>query len=127
MKKPESVTKTSAPSFVAFFLLVLLAAIPITGCRSGRHTSDSQLRQIDDMLDSQLPAGTSKSKVSFYLSSQGFQLESTNDPRSLVAIVHHVDTETLRPTTARATFHFDASDNLTTYELATAPGSGSQP
>jgi hypothetical protein len=127
MKKPEYVTKTSAPSFVAFFLLVILAGIPLTGCRSSRHTSDSQLRQIDDMLDSQLPAGTSKSKVSFYLNSQGFQLESTNDPHSLVAIVHHVDTETLRPATARVTFHFDARDSLTTYELSAAPGSASQP
>jgi hypothetical protein len=127
MKKPEYVTKTSAPSFVAFFLLVILAAIPLTGCRSSRHTSDSQLRQIDDMLDSQLPAGTSKSKVSFYLSSQGFSLEASNDPHALVAVVHHVDTETLRPATARVTFHFDSRDNLTTYELAAAPGSASQP
>ncbi|HEY6270043.1 MAG TPA: hypothetical protein VIX11_17210 [Candidatus Acidoferrum sp.] len=79
------------------------------------------------MLDSQLPAGTSKSKVSFYLSSQGFSLEASNDPHALIAIVHHVDTETLRPATARVTFHFDARDNLTTYELAAAPGSASQP
>jgi hypothetical protein len=127
MKKTRAFLKNSGPFITVLFLLGILATMPFAGCRSGRHTSDSQLRQIDDMLDSQLPAGTSKSKVSFYLSSQGFQLESTNDPRSLVAIVHHVDTETLRPATARVTFHFDARDNLTTYELATAPGSGSQP
>jgi hypothetical protein len=127
MKKLLYIAKPSVPSFVAFFFLVLLAAIPLTGCRSGRHTSDSRLRQIDDMLDSQLPAGTSKSKVSFYLSSQGFSLEASNDPQALVAVVHHVDTETLRPATARVTFHFDSRDNLTTYELAAAPGSDSQP
>lgn len=127
MKKLAYVAKTLSPPLAAFFLLGILAAIPITGCRSGRHTSDSQLRQIDDMLDSQLPAGTSKSKVSFYLSSQGFSLEASNDPHALIAIVHHVDTETLRPATARVTFHFDARDNLTTYELAAAPGSASQP
>jgi len=126
MKKLLYIAKTSAPSFGAF-LLVILTAIPLTGCRSGRHTSDSRLRQIDDMLDSQLPAGTSKSKVSFYLSSQGFSLEASNDPHALVAVVHHVDTETLRPATARVTFHFDSRDNLTTYELAVAPGSDSQP
>ena len=79
------------------------------------------------MLDAQLPAGSSRSKVSFYLSSQGFPLESTNDPHSMIAIVHHVDTDTLRPETARVTFHFDNRDNLTTYELAVAPGSTSQP
>ena len=127
MKKLRFVANLSSPSFAAFFLLVILAAMPLMGCRSGRHTSDSRLRQIDDMLDSQLPAGTSKSRVSFYLNSQGFPLENTGDPHALVATVHHVDTDTLRPTTARVTFHFDSRDNLTTYELAAAPGSAGQP
>jgi hypothetical protein len=127
MKKTTTSLKNSGPFIGALFLFGILATMPLAGCRSGRHTSDSQLRQIDDMLDSQLPAGTSKSKVSFYLSSQGFPLEATNDPHSLVAVVHHVDTETLRPATARVTFHFDARDNLTTYELAAAPGSATQP
>jgi hypothetical protein len=127
MKKLGNLTKSSARSFSALFLLGVLATIPLTGCRQGRHTSDPRLRQIDDMLDSQLPAGTSKSKVSFYLSSQGFPLESTNDPHSMVATIHHVDTDTLRPATARVTFHFDARDNLTSYDLAAAPSSTSQP
>jgi hypothetical protein len=122
-----SPSKSHAPAFAVLFLVGILATISFAGCRAGRHTSDSRLRQIDDMLDSQLPAGTSKSKVSFYLSSQGFPVEATNDPRALVAIVHHVDTETLRPAAARVTFHFDARDNLTTYELAVAPSSGAQP
>jgi hypothetical protein len=126
MKPLSNFTKSSARSFAALFLLGILTTLPLTGCRSGRHTSDSRLRQIDDTLDAQLPAGASKSKVSFYLSSQGFPLESTNDPHAIVAIVHRVDTDTLRPVTARVTFHFDARDNLTTYELALAPGSGSQ-
>jgi len=127
MTKLGNFTKNFAPSFAALFLLGILASGSVTGCRSGRHTSDSRLRQIDDMLDAQLPAGTSKSKVSFYLSSQGFPIESTNDSHAMVATVRHVDTETLRPETARVTFHFDARDNLTTYELAVAPSSASQP
>ena len=127
MKNLGNLTKSSAPSFAALFLLGILAIIPLPGCNRGRHTSDSRLRQIDDMLDAQLPAGSNRSKDSFYLSSQGIPLESTNDPRSMVAIVHHVDTDTLRPETARVTFHFDDRDNLTSYELAAAPGSASQP
>jgi hypothetical protein len=126
MKKLDSFTKGSSLFLAALCMLGILTTLPIAGCRSGRHTSDSRLRQIDDTLDAQLPAGASKSKVSFYLSSQGFPLESTNDPHAIVAIVHRVDTDTLRPVTARVTFHFDARDNLTTYELALAPGSGSQ-
>lgn len=127
MKIVERFSKSLAPTIVGLFLLGFLAAISFTGCRGGRHTSDSRLRQIDDMLDAQLPAGTSKSKVSFYLSSQGYRVEVTNDPHAIVANVRHVDTETLRPETARVTFHFDARDNLTTYELAVAPSSGAQP
>ena len=63
----------------------------------------------------------------FYLSSQNFPVENTGDPRAIVAIVHHVDTDTLQPATARVTFHFDASDNLKSYELVTAAGSASRP
>ena len=125
MKTPGNFTKGSSRFVAAFFLLGMLATIPLTGCRLGRHTSDPRFRQIDDTLDAQLPAGTSKSKVSFYLSSQGFPLESTSDAHAIVAVVHRVDTETLRPVTARVTFHFDARDNLTTYELAAAPDSAS--
>jgi hypothetical protein len=79
------------------------------------------------MLDSQLPAGTAKSRVIFYLSSQNFLVENTGDARTIVAIVHHVDTDTLQPATARVTFHFDASDNLKSYELVVAAGSASRP
>jgi hypothetical protein len=127
MKTLGSLSKHYPPTVAALCLLVILGMIPPTGCRSGRHTSDSRLRQIDDLLDAQLPAGTSKSKVSFYLSSQGYRVEATNDPHAMVATVRHVDTETLRPETARVTFHFDARDNLTTYELAVAPSSAAQP
>jgi len=127
MKILGKASSHSSTAYAALFLLGILATIPFSGCNRGRHTSDSRLRQIDDMLDAQLPAGTSKSKVSFYLSSQGFPVEAANVPNAIVATVHHVDTETLRPATARVTFHFDARDNLTTYELAFAPGSGAQP
>jgi hypothetical protein len=37
-----------------------------------------------------------------------------------------VDSDTLQPATARVTFHFDASDNLKSYELAAA-ASASRP
>jgi hypothetical protein len=69
------------------------------------------------MLDAQLPAGTPKSRVLFYLNSQGFPLENSNDPRVIAATIHHVDTETLKPVTARVTFQFDAEDKLKSYEL----------
>src|ERR1700756_1771990 len=97
---PGFVNRPSA-FFTSLLFLGVFAVLALAGCKQGRHTSDPRLRQIDEMLDSQLPTGTSKARVTFYLGSQGFPLETTNDPRAIVAIVHHVDTDTLQPATAR--------------------------
>jgi hypothetical protein len=85
------------------------------------------LRQLDRMLDAQLPQGTPKTRVLFYLNSQNFPMEASNDGKSVMAIVHRVDTDTLQPITARVIFHFDASDKLKTYEMDTSAGSPQQP
>jgi hypothetical protein len=127
MKKLRNPAKSSSPSLAVLFLLGVFTTLALGGCKQSGHTSDPRLKKIDEMLDAQLPAGTSKSKVSFYLSSQGFSLEGTSDPHGIVAIVHHVDTDTLQPATARVTFHFDAGDNLKSYELAAVAGSASHP
>jgi len=113
----------SSWSSLAGFLLGVFTILALAGCKQSGHSSDPRLKQIDEMLDSQLPAGTAKSRVTFYLSSQNFPVENTSDPHEIVAIVHHVDTDTLQPATARVTFHFDARDNLKSYELVTAAGS----
>jgi hypothetical protein len=99
---------------ILFGVLSLLAPI---GCQRSGHTSDPRLRQLDEMLDSQLPVGTPKSRVIVYLNSQGFPVEDSTDPHAITATVHHVDTETLKPATATVTFHFDAEDKLKSYEL----------
>ena len=127
MRNPHFLAKSSSPSLAVLSLLGVFAMLALAGCKQSGHTSDPRLRQIDEMLDSQLPTGTAKSRVSFYLSSHGFPLESTGDPRAIVAIIHHVDTDTLQPSTARVTFHFDAGDNLKSYELVTVANSASQP
>jgi hypothetical protein len=110
-------TGISITLLAGVFLFGVFMALALSGCKQGSHTSDPRLRQIDEMLDSQLPAGTPKSRVLFYLSSQGFPAENTNDPHVIAATIHHVDTETLKPATARVTFQFDAEDKLKSYEL----------
>jgi hypothetical protein len=127
MKELRRLSRNSFLSPSAVLLLGVFAMLALAGCKRSGHTSDPRLRQIDEMLDSQLPPGTAKSRVAIYLSSQGFSLESTSDPHAIVAIVHRVDTDTLQPSTARVTFHFDASDNLKSYELMTAAGTAPQP
>ncbi len=110
--------KSSSHLLAGILLIGLFTALALAGCKKGSHTSDPRLRQIDEILDSQLPAGTPKSRVLFYLNAQGFPVENTQNSREIVAIVHHVDTETLKPVTARVTFHFDEGDKLKSYELA---------
>src|ERR1700675_1357681 len=127
MKTSRNLSWISYPSLAGLFLLGLLAMLTLAGCKRSGHTSDPRLKQIDEMLDAQLPTGTSKPKVSFYLSSQGFPLESPRGPRAIAATVHHVDTGTLQPATARVTFYFDAADNLKSYELVSVGGSASPP
>ena|SRR6202140_605603 len=127
MKNLRNPSRSTFPSLAGLFLLGVFALLALAGCKQSGHTSDPRLRPIDEMLDSQLPAGTAKSRVMFYLSSQNFPVENTGDARAIVAIIHHVDTDTLQPATARVTFHFDASDNLKSYELVTAAGSTSRP
>ena len=127
MKSIRILIRNSCSYIASLTLLGFLALVLVAGCNQHGHTSDPRLRQIDQMLESQLPPGTARSRVSFYLSSQGFPLENTIDPHAIVAIVHHVDTETLQPATALVTFHFDARDNLKSYDLVAASGAGSQP
>ena len=116
---------------ITFFRNLVLGGVflslALSGCKTSGHTSDPRLRQIDEMLDSQVPQGTPKSRVIFFLSSQNFAVENARDARTVVAIVHRVDTDTLQPATARVTFHFDDADKLKSYDLEPAPSSAQQP
>ncbi len=100
---------------------IFLFALSIVGCKHASHTSDYRLTKIDDMLSAQLPNGMPRARVEYFLSSRGYKTEDSPDKSALVAIVRHVDTNTLIPATARVTFHFDSADKLISYELLPAP------
>ena len=112
--------RVSALALSAALALLLVTAAP--GCKSG-HTSDPQLRQIDDLISKQLPPGTSLSRVSDFLYTRGYVQEEPPDRRTLVAVVEHVDLTTLQPSAARITFHFDKNDKLVTYDMTAVPPS----
>jgi hypothetical protein len=115
------------PSAVLLACILFCLAAGGTGCQSNSHTSNPRLRKIDEMLGTQFPKGTPRERVTFFLSSRGFEQQYSADPRAVVGVVHHVDTETLQPATARVTFHFDAQDKLTTYEMQEAPENPPRP
>jgi len=118
MNNSPSPLKTSLYLYAVLSLFFVVAVLGLSSCKQSGHTSDPRLHQIDEMLDSQLPAGTPKARVILYLNSQGFPVDNSADPKTITATIHHVDTESLKPITASATFHFDAEDKLKTYELA---------
>jgi hypothetical protein len=117
---------TALPSLLSLTSVVLFLTFSGYGCRSHAHTSDSHLRQIDELLNAQLPQGTPRSRVQYFLNSRGYKIED-HDKTSLVAVVRHIDTDTLQPATARVTFHFDSNDKLIAYELQSAPDAPLQP
>ena len=110
-----------------FVCVVVLVAFSISGCKNSSHTSDPRLEKIDQMLNSKLPKGTPMSRVTYFLTSRGYPLQDSPDKSVVVAIVRHIDTDTLQPATARVTFHFDANHNLTSYELQAAPDAPLRP
>ena len=113
----ESAWRLSSQAVLCALFLVL----PNAGCQSSsRHTSDPQLRQIDEIVNKQLPPGSPMSQVTFFLNSRGYPSEAATDTHSIVALIEHVDAETLQPSAARVTFHFDSNDKLLTYDLAPA-------
>jgi ATP-dependent 26S proteasome regulatory subunit len=114
-------------SFLVLACVVLLALLSASGCKSHSHTSDSRLQKIDEMLNTQLPPGTPMSRVDHFLKSRGYIVEDSPDKNSLVAVVRHVDTDTLQPATARVTFHFDLNRNLISYDLQSAPDAPLRP
>lgn len=105
------------------FLLLAVAA----GCSSHTHTYDPKLRKIDELLDAHLPKGTSRDRVGFFLTTRGYKVEGSPDIHTVIAIVQHIDTETLQPSTARVIFHFDAGDRMISYDLQRAPDVPFQP
>ena len=128
IRSRNSVKLTAAfQRLLALASAVLLSTLIASGCKSHSHTSDSRLQKIDEMLNSQLPQGTPRPRVEYFLSSRGYQLEDSPDKASLIAVVRHIDTETLIPATARVTFHFDLNEKLVSYELQPAPDAPLRP
>jgi hypothetical protein len=113
--------------FLLLACVVLLSLLLASGCKSHSHTSDSRLQKIDELLNTQLPPGTPMSLVDHFLKSRGYIVEDSPDKNSIVAVVRHVDTDTLQPATARVTFHFDSNRNLISYELHSAPDTPLRP
>jgi ATP-dependent 26S proteasome regulatory subunit len=119
--------RSNVRPFLLLVCVALVASLLGFGCRKNAHTSDSRLQQIDDLLNKQLPPGTPLARVDHFLKSRGYIVQDSPDKNSLVALVRHIDTETLQPATARVTFHFDSNQNLISYEMQLVPDAPLRP
>jgi hypothetical protein len=115
------------PPLLPLACVVILLSLSCYGCKSNAHTSDSRLQKIDEMLNVQLPQGATRTRVEYFLNSRGYKLEDSPNKNSLVAVVRHIDTDTLQAATARVTFHFDSNNKLLSYELQPASDAPLQP
>jgi len=98
-----------------------LCLLPGACKKQNSHTEDPHLQGIDALLSAQLPPGTSEPRVVNFIHVRGYEQRDSVQPHTIVAIVNHVNPETLQPESARVTFRFDANDKLVTYDLEPAP------
>lgn len=102
-------------------LLLGLLLFGAVACKGRARTSDPRLKKIEEMLDGQLPPGTSLSRVTFFLNSRGYEYRIADRENKIVAIIPRVDEETLTRVVARVEFEFDRNDRLVNYELHSEP------
>jgi hypothetical protein len=93
--------------FAWTFVLFLLA-----GCGNTTTVDDPQLKQVQEMLDAQLPPGTPSALVTQFVNARGYPIEASGRTDMMVVVIRHIDPEHLKPVTARVTFHFDSNDKL---------------
>ncbi len=85
------------------------------------QVDDPQLKPIQEMLETQLPKGSTTERVTMFLSVRGYELQPSEKPGTLVVIIRHIDLQTVRPVTARVTFVFDSNGKLNTVEMTRIP------
>jgi|SRR5450432_571813 hypothetical protein len=103
---------------LAFASLLFLT---LAGCQKSPRTSDPALLPIQEMLDAQLPAGSTTARVALYLDTQGYPTEPGEKNGTIVAVVRKMDMQRMEPVTARVTFNFDANGKLISFELRRTP------
>lgn len=85
------------------------------------QVEDPQLKPIQEMIETQLPKGSTTERVTTFLSVRGYEMQNPEKPGTLVVVIRHIDTQTVRPVTARVTFYFDASGKLDSVEMIRIP------
>jgi hypothetical protein len=116
-EKPVLSTVARRGPFPFCSLFLLLALLAASCQKSFMQVDDPQLKPIQEMIVTQLPKGSTADRVTNFLSVRGYELQAPEKPGTVVAIIRHIDTQTVRPVTARVTFYFDANGKLNAVEM----------
>jgi hypothetical protein len=103
-------------------LLFVFALITAAGCRKTVRTEDPQLKPVQQLLDAQLPVGTSEEKVKVFLCQQGYMVLPSQKPGIVVALISTSQNREASSAIARVTFYFDANGKLNTFTVSRASG-----
>lgn len=106
-------------SALLFAAILLLSS---AGCRKTVRTADPQLEPVQELLDAQLPKGTSEKKVKAFLTERGCVVLPPQKPGTVVAVIPATQNREASDPIARVIFYFDANGKLNTFELARASG-----
>jgi hypothetical protein len=123
MTLSSSRDRSAVPFSLALLSFFLLLCLALGACKKAAalHTSDPQLEGIDQLLAKELPPGTTMDRVVRFLHVRGYEMRDATEPHTVVAIVHHINPQTIQPEAARVTFRFDKDLKLLTYDLQPAP------
>jgi hypothetical protein len=110
-------TRLGLNNRLTMVMLAVCLLVGFSGCQKITAPTDPALKPIREMLEQQVPVGTSRSNVSLYLANQGYPEEAAQKPGTVVAVIRKIDTEKMEPVTARVTFYFDAKGKLDTFKL----------
>jgi hypothetical protein len=99
------------------FAFIAVSLLSLSGCQKTFQVTDSRLKPIQQMIDEQLPSGSTTDRVNTFLATRGYATEIPQKPGTIVAIIRHIDTERVEPVTARVTFYFDANGKLNNVEI----------
>ncbi|MFI5111120.1 MAG: hypothetical protein ACHP78_20045 [Terriglobales bacterium] len=107
---------------LSFCSLLLLTTLLAAGCQKAFfQVDDPQLKPIQEMIETQLPQGCTSDRVTTFISVRGYEMQAPEKPGTLVAVIRHIDIQTVRPVTARVTFYFDANGRLNAVEMTRIP------
>jgi len=121
MAFPASANKLASVFSLTLLCSVVALCLTLGACKKeSLHTSDPKLEGIDELLAKELPPGTSMTRVVYFLHVRGYEIRDPTEPHTLVAIVHHINPQTIQPEAARVTFRFDNNLKLVTYDLQPA-------